>query len=77
MLVYLADKQSEADLRKAIYVTDPDVADPQTCEAEFFIGQRKLLKGQKDSAKANFEAALKSKSTHLSAYRGAKLALRK
>ncbi len=77
LLVYLADKQSEADLRKAINTTDPRAADPQTCEAEFFVGQRKLLAGQKDIAKAHFEAALKSKSTQLSAYRGAKWALKK
>ncbi|MCX7422397.1 MAG: tetratricopeptide repeat protein [Planctomycetia bacterium] len=77
LLIYLADKQSEVDLRKAINTTDPRAADPQTCEAEFFVGQRKLLAGQKDVAKAHFEAALKSKSTQLSAYRGAKWALKK
>ena len=77
LLVYLADKQSEADLRKAINTTDPRAADPQSCEAEFFVGQRKLLAGQQDAAKAHFEAALKSKSTQLSAYRGAKWALKK
>ena len=77
LLVYLADKQLEADLRKAINITDPKAADPQTCETEFFVGQRKLLAGQKDAAKAHFEAALKSKSTQLSAYRGAKWALKK
>ncbi len=77
LLVYLADKQTEADLRKAINTTDARAADPQTCEAEFFIGQRKLLAGQKDVAKTHFEAAMKSKSTQLSAYRGAKWALKK
>ncbi|HLQ46521.1 MAG TPA: tetratricopeptide repeat protein, partial [Planctomycetaceae bacterium] len=77
LLVYLADKQSESDLRKAINTTDPKAFDPQTCEAEFFIGQRKLLAGQVDAAKIHFATALKSKSTLLSAYRGAKFALKK
>ncbi len=75
LLVYLGDKQSEPDLRKSIN-KDPKVADAQTCEAEFFIGQRKFVAGQKDTAKVHFAAALKSKSTQLSAYRGAKLAVK-
>lgn len=75
LLAYIADKQTEADFRKTINATDAKAADPQTCEAEFFIGQRKLLAGQKDAAKTHFETALKSKSTQLSAYRGAKFAL--
>lgn len=75
LLIYLADKQSEQDLRKSIN-KDPKAADPQTCEAEFFIGQRKFVAGQKDAAKVHFAAALKSKSTQLSSYRGAKLAIK-
>ena len=75
LLIYLGDKQSEPDLRKTIH-TDPKVADAQSCEAEFFIGQRKFVVGQKDAAKIHFAAALKSKSTQLSTYRGAKLALK-
>ncbi len=75
LLIYLADKQSEQDLRKSIN-KDPKAADPQTCEAEFFIGQRKFIVGQKDAANVHFAAALKSKSTQLSAYRGAKLAVK-
>lgn len=75
LLVYLGDKQSEQDLRKSIN-KDPKAADPQTCEAEFFIGQRKFVAGQKDAAKVHFAAALKSKSTQLSSYRGAKLAVK-
>lgn len=74
LLIYLSDKLSEQDLRKVINNTDPKSADAQTCEAEFFIGQRKLVAGQKDAAKIHFAAALKSKSTQLSAYRGAKFA---
>ncbi len=77
LLIYLADKQSETALRKEINTVDPKATDPQSCEAEFFIGQRKLLAGQTDVAKAHFEAALKYKSTQLSAYRGAKFALKK
>lgn len=75
LLIYLGDKQSEPDLRKSIN-KDPKVADAQICEAEFFIGQRKFIAGQKDAAKVHFAAALKSKSTQLSAYRGAKLAVK-
>lgn len=75
LLIYLGDKQSEQDLRKSIN-KDPKAADPQTCEAEFFIGQRKFVAGQKDAAKVHFAAALKSKSTQLSSYRGAKLAVK-
>lgn len=75
LLIYLADKQSEQDLRKSIN-KDPKAADPQTCEAEFFIGQRKFVAGQKDAAKVHFAAALKTKSTQLSSYRGAKLAVK-
>ena len=76
LLIYLADKLSEPDLRKVINTTDAKSADAQICEAEFFIGQRKLIAGQKDAAKAHFAAALKSKSTQLSAYRGAKFAVK-
>ncbi len=75
LLIYLGDKQSEQDLRKSIN-KDPKAADAQTCEAEFFIGQRKFVAGQKDAAKVHFAAALKSKSTQLSSYRGAKLAVK-
>ncbi len=74
LLIYLADKLPEQDLRKAINTTDPKSADAQTCEAEFFIGQRKLVAGQKEAAKIHFAAAIKTKSTQLSAYRGAKFA---
>jgi lipoprotein NlpI len=74
LLIYLADKLSEQDLRKAINTTDRNSADAQTCEAEFFIGQRKLVAGKKEAAMTHFAAALKSKSTQLSAYRGAKFA---
>lgn len=76
LLVYLGDKQSEQDLRKAINHRDPKAADAQTCEAEFFIGQRKFVAGQKAAAKIHFTAAIKSKATQLSAYRGAKLAVK-
>ncbi|MFM9960761.1 MAG: tetratricopeptide repeat protein [Planctomycetaceae bacterium] len=76
LLAYLSDKLSEQDLRKVINTTDPKAADAQTCEAEFFVGQRKLLAGQKDAAKIHFANALKSKSTQLSAYRGAKFAMK-
>lgn len=76
LLVYLGDKQTEQDLRKSINSRDPKAADAQICEAEFFIGQRKFVAGQKDAAKVHFAAALKSKSTQLSAYRGAKLAVK-
>ncbi len=75
LLVYLGDKQSEQDLRKSIN-KDPKAADAQFCEAEFFIGQRKFVAGQKDAAKVHFAAALKSKATQLAAYRGAKLAVK-
>ncbi len=74
LLIYLGDKITEQDLRKAINTSDTKAADAQVCEAEFFIGQRKLVAGQKDAAKVHFAAALKSKSTQLSAYRGAKFA---
>lgn len=76
LLIYLGDKLSEQDLRKVINTTDAKAADAQVCEAEFFIGQRKLVAGQKDAAKVHFAAALKSKSTQLSAYRGAKFAVK-
>ncbi len=75
LLIYLGGKQSEQDLRNSIN-KDPKAADPQTCEAEFFIGQRKLVAGQSDAAKVHFAAALKTKSTQLSSYRGAKLAVK-
>lgn len=76
ILVYLADKQSEPDLRKAINLADAAAAEAQNCEAEYFIGQRKLLAGQTAAAKAHFAAALKSKAKQLSAYRGAMFATR-
>ena len=75
LLSYVGDRQTEQDLRKSIN-KDPNAADAQLCEAEFFIGQRKFLGGQKDAAKVHFAAALKSKATQLSAYRGAKLAVK-
>ena len=75
LLAYLSNKQSEQDLRKGIS-KDPGAADAQLCEAEFFIGQRKWVANQKDAAKVHFAAALKSKATQLSAYRGAKLAIK-
>jgi lipoprotein NlpI len=76
LLSYLADKIVEKEVRDVLSKTDPKAKDAQTCEAEFFIGQRKLLAGQADAAKSHFAAALKTKSTQLSAYRGAKFALK-
>ena len=76
LLVFLADKQSEAELRKTINRQSPASADAQTCEAEFFVGHRKLLAGQKEAARLHFAQAVKSKATQLSAHRGANIALK-
>lgn len=49
----------------------------QKCEAHFFIAEKLSLDNNAEVAAEHYRQALESKSTHLSAYRGAKFALEK
>lgn len=81
LVLFLNGKISEQDLVKFIEKSTEKVADPnyknaQLCEAYYFIGERRLLAGDKDSAVAFFQQVTKLNTTDLSAYRGANYILR-
>jgi lipoprotein NlpI len=54
-----------------------DVTKAQQCEAHFFIAQQLALAGNASEAAAEFKKAVDTKVSHLSAYRGSEMALKR
>ena len=77
LLAYLAGGLSEKDLIEAITSSNEETRDAQLCEAHFFVGQRKSREGKGEAAAEHFRQVLKTNASHLSAYRGARFALKK
>jgi tetratricopeptide (TPR) repeat protein len=76
LVLFLNGKISEKDLVDFVSkVTDPKLKSDQLCEAYFFIGERRALANDKSNATAFYQQVLKTKASHLSAYRGAQFAL--
>ena len=77
LVAYLAGTLSADELLKeAVEAPDPRMKNAQTCEAHFFMAQRELQARNTQSAREHFQKAVQTRATHLSAYRGAQLALR-
>ena len=72
----LTGKATDDELREAAKDKSPAVQRERLCEAEFFIGQQKLIAGEASEATANFQAAKATKAYRMAAYRGAQYALK-
>lgn len=75
LLSFVMGQIDETELLSKISSTDDGLKNSQTCEARFFIGRRLQEAGQAAAAKKSFQAAVATDARHLSAYRGAQLAL--
>ena len=69
-------KIDDVALLAAANPADATVQKAQQCEAYYFIGIEMLRKKQTDDAKASFVQAVETEAERLSAYRGARMALR-
>ena len=69
-------KVEDVQLLAAAHPADATAAKAQQCEAYYFIGLEMLRKKQTDDAKASFVQAVETDAERLSAYRGARMALK-
>ncbi len=69
-------KVDDVALLKAVSPSDVDAQKAQQCEAYYFIGLEMLRRKQLDDAKASFVQAVETEAERLSAFRGARMALR-
>ncbi|MEO1999032.1 MAG: tetratricopeptide repeat protein, partial [Planctomycetaceae bacterium] len=65
----------DAELLRQVNPEDADLKNAQTCEAHFFIGRNLAKSGQASEATKHFQTAVGTNARHLSAFRGAQLAL--
>ena len=72
---YVMGQMDQAALLKQIQQDDAELKASQTCEAQFFIGRSLTAAGKAQEATQHYQAAVATEARHLSAYRGAKLAL--
>jgi tetratricopeptide (TPR) repeat protein len=77
LVVYLGGNSSDDELLKSVNPADPLGSEAQLCEAHFYIGMNKKLKGDNAGAQEHFQKALDTQANRLSAYRGAQFALKK
>ncbi len=78
LLAYQLGKINEQQLLAATTQGDnADVSKAQQCEAHFFIGQHQALAGNTAAAVASYRKSIDTKVAHLSAYRGAEMALKR
>ena len=69
---YLQGTIDEAALREAVKVGPEAALKARTCEAEFFVGQKKLMAGETAGAAENFKQAVATGASLLSAHRVAR-----
>ena len=74
-LLQFANGNLSSNQLLAAVSTDSAVRDAQMCEAYFFIGERLSREGNMEAARQQYEAAVKTGASHLSAFRGSLLAL--
>lgn len=72
---YLSGKTSAEDLLAAAKTDDERTATARQCEAEFFIGEQKMIDGDSDAARPHFQASVETGARYLSAFRGARYEL--
>ncbi|MEX0727584.1 MAG: tetratricopeptide repeat protein [Planctomycetaceae bacterium] len=77
LLIYLMGAMNEDDLIKAAQASAETERDAHICEAQFFIGEKKLHSKEPNTAVDNFRLALECKGKHLWAYRGAQFEMKK
>ncbi|MBW3539665.1 MAG: tetratricopeptide repeat protein [Planctomycetes bacterium] len=75
LLAFLADEITAEELLASVEKTDTAVRDAQLAEAHYFIGRKLALAGDAQAAADHYRKVLETKARHLSAYRGARMAL--
>jgi lipoprotein NlpI len=73
---YLAGQASLDELMKLAESKDTPLRTAQLCESAYFTAEKLLVAGDANAATAEYQKALASKQTHLSAYRGSQYALK-
>jgi tetratricopeptide (TPR) repeat protein len=76
LTLYEMNRVSDAELLKAADPTNEAVRKAQLCEAYYFIGLELVRRKKTDDAKAFFTQAVETDAQRLSAFRGARVALR-
>jgi tetratricopeptide (TPR) repeat protein len=76
LTLYEMNRVSDAELLKAADPTNEAVRKAQLCEAYYFIGLELVRRKKTDDAKAFFTQAVGTDAQRLSAFRGARVALR-
>jgi lipoprotein NlpI len=77
VLGYLLGRIAEAQLLETTKGDDAETSKAQACEAHFFIGQKKAIEGNQQEAIAHFKKSMETNVSHLSAYRGSEMALKR
>lgn len=77
VLGYQLGKITEEQLLAGTEGENMEVSKAQLCEAYFFIGQQMALAGNAQAAAEAFRKATETKVSHLSAYRGSEMALKR
>lgn len=75
LILYQAGKIERPELEDG-YSNEAGMKAMQVCEAEFFTGQRVRADGNISAAEAHFRAAIATNLKHLSAFKGARFALK-
>lgn len=70
LLTFLAERSDEQQLVDSVALDDPNRKAMQLCEAYFFMGERRLVKGDRQGAAVAYKEAMTQKTPHLSAFRG-------
>lgn len=76
LIAYQAGVIEMRDLQAAMSQKDQDMKLSQQCEADFFTAHRMLKEKEGARAREHFQKAIESGKKHLSAYRGARYALK-
>lgn len=75
IVLFLDGQLSEQDFVNGVVQTDPNLKNFQTCEAYFFIAERRRAGGDPENAAQFYRLALETKARHLSAFRGSQYAV--
>ncbi|MBD3673680.1 MAG: tetratricopeptide repeat protein [Planctomycetaceae bacterium] len=76
LIAYQAGAIEMRDLQAAMSQKDENMKASQQCEADFFTAHRMLKVNEGSRAREHFQKAIESGKKHLSAYRGARYALK-
>jgi tetratricopeptide (TPR) repeat protein len=76
LIAYQAGAIGMRDVQAAMVTDDPEMKVSQQAEVDFFTAHRMLKDGEGARAREHFQKAIDSGRTHLSAYRGARYALK-